>query len=159
MSDVYPAAVAEVQVNLKTGKVTVTHLYGVQDSGLIVNPGLVENQLTGMLTRGVSRTLFEQVTFSKKRVTSLDWVTYPILRFADAPKVTTIVIGHNEIVQGSASPIKMAGPRYRGVGESMEAAVPAAIGNAIFDATGVRMRQVPITPAKMRAALKAAGVA
>jgi len=62
------------------------------------------------------------------------------------------------MVGSAASPIKMAGPRYRGVGESMEAAAPAAIGNAIFDATGVRMRQVPVTAAKMRAALKAAGV-
>jgi nicotinate dehydrogenase subunit B len=157
MSDVYSAAVAEVQVDLKTGKVVVTHMHGVQDSGLIVNPGLVENQLVGMLIRSVSRTLYEGVTFSKQRVTSVDWVTYPILRMKESPTVTVSVIGHTEIVPAVNSPIKMAGPRYRGVGESMEAAAPAAIGNAIFDATGVRMRQVPLTPAKVRAALKAAG--
>ena len=125
---------------------------------MIVNPALVENQLTGMLVRSVSRTLFEGVTFSKQRVTSLDWVSYPILRFKESPTVSASVIGHTEIVPAVNSPIKMAGPRYRGVGESMEAAAPAAIGNAIFDATGVRMRQVPLTPAKVRAALKAAGV-
>jgi nicotinate dehydrogenase subunit B len=158
MSDVYSAAVAEVEVNLKTGKVLVTHIYGAQDSGLIVNPALVENQLTGMLNRAVSRTLFEGVSFDKQRVTSLDWVSYPILRFKDHPSVTTIAISHDEVVPASASPIKMAGPRYRGVGESMEAAAPAAIGNAIFDATGVRFRQVPITPAKVRKGLQAAGI-
>jgi len=159
MSDVYSAAVADVEVNIKTGKVVVTQMWGVQDSGLIVNPGLVENQLVGKLVRSVSRTLYEGVTFDKQRVTSLDWVTYPILRFKETPTVTVQVIGHTEIVPSANSPIKMAGPRYRGVGESMEAAAPAAIGNAIFDAVGVRMRQVPLTPAKVRNALKAAGIA
>lgn len=158
MSDVYSGAVADVEVNLKTGKITVTHMWGVQDSGLVVNPGLVENQLSGKLIRSVSRTLLEEVQFNKQRVTSLDWVSYPTVRFKDSPTVTTIVISRTEMVGSAASPIKMAGPRYRGVGESMEAAAPAAIGNAIFDATGVRMRQVPVTAAKMRAALKAAGV-
>jgi CO/xanthine dehydrogenase Mo-binding subunit len=159
MSDVYSGAVADVEVNLKTGKIRVTHMWGVQDSGLVVNPGLVENQLSGKLIRSVSRTLLEEVTFNKQRVTSLDWVGYPTLRMKDAPTVTTIVISRTEIVGSAASPIKMAGPRYRGVGESMEAAAPAAIGNAIFDATGIRMRQVPVTAAKMRAAIKAAGLA
>ncbi|HZO62245.1 MAG TPA: molybdopterin cofactor-binding domain-containing protein, partial [Gaiellaceae bacterium] len=158
MSDVYSGCVAEVEVNVKTGKVRVTHVYGVQDSGLAVNPASLENQLTGMLIRGVSRTLYEEVTFDTRRVTSLDWVSYPMLRFKESPTVTTIVINRTEVVPASASPIKMAGPRYRGAGESMEAAVPAAIGNAIFDAVGVRFRQVPITPAKVRAGLRAAGV-
>jgi nicotinate dehydrogenase subunit B len=112
-----------------------------------------------MLTRGVSRTLYEESTFTKRRVTGVDWVSYPILRFADAPTVTTIVISHPEIVPAANSPIKMAGPRYRGAGESMEAAVPAAIGNAVFDATGVRFRQVPLTPRKVLFGLKAAGAA
>jgi CO/xanthine dehydrogenase Mo-binding subunit len=111
-----------------------------------------------MLIRSVSRTVYEEVTFSKKRVTALDWVSYPILRFKESPNVTVSVIGRTEVVPAAQSPIKMAGPRYRGVGESMEAAAPAAIGNAVFDATGIRMRQVPLTPAKMRAAFKAAGL-
>jgi CO/xanthine dehydrogenase Mo-binding subunit len=159
MSDVYSAVVANVQVDLKTGKIVVKHMYGAQDSGLIVNPGLVENQLSGMLIRSVSRTLFEEVKFNKQRLTSLDWNSYPILRMADSPTVTTIAISHTEIVPAANSPIKMAGPRYRGVGESMETPGPAAIGNAVFDATGVRLRQVPFTPAKVLKALKAAGVA
>ena len=159
MSDVYSGAVAEVEVHVKTGKVIVTRMWGVQDSGLVVNPASIENQLSGMLIRSVSRTLYEQVAFNKRRVTSTDWVSYPILRFADTPTVTTSVISRIEVVPASQSPIKMAGPRYRGAGESMEAAAPAAIANAIFDATGVRFRQAPITPAKVLAGLKAAGIA
>jgi CO/xanthine dehydrogenase Mo-binding subunit len=159
-SDAYTGVVAEVEVNKKTGKITVTHLYGAEDSGVIVNPASVENQMVGMLTRGVGRTLIEEVKFSKERVTSLDWVSYPMLRIADTPTVTTIVIGHpDEIATAATSPQAVAGPRYRGAGESLEATVPAAIGNAFFDATGVRMRQIPLTPAKVRAALQAAGIA
>jgi CO/xanthine dehydrogenase Mo-binding subunit len=159
-SDAYSGAVAEIEVNKKTGKIVVKHLYGAQDSGVIVNPASVENQMSGMLVRGASRTLLEQVQFSKQRVTGLDWVTYPILRFQDHPNVTTIVISRpNEVVPASLSPQGVAGPRYRGAGESLEAVVPPAIANAFFDATGVRMRQGPLTPAKVRAALKAAGVA
>ena len=156
--DVQAGVVAEVQVDRKTGKIVVKHVYGAQDSGFVVNPASAENQITGMLVRGVSRTLFEETTFSKQRLTSLDWVTYPILRFKEHPNVTPIVISHtDEVVDVAASQTGLAGPRYRGVGESIEAVVPAAIGNAVFDATGVRMRQVPLTATKMRNALAAAG--
>jgi CO/xanthine dehydrogenase Mo-binding subunit len=159
-SDAYSGVVAEVEVDRKTGKITVKHLYGVQDSGVIINPASVESQMTGMLVRGASRTLHEQLTFSKQRVTGLDWVSYPILRFKETPTVTTAAIGHaDEVVPASLSPQTIAGPRYRGAGESLEGVVPAAIGNAVFDATGVRMRQIPLTPAKVSAALKAARVA
>lgn len=158
MSDIYSGVVAEVEVDRKTGKITVTHLYGSMDSGFVVNPASVENQMSGMLTRGASRTLLEELTFSKQRVTGLDWVTYPILRFKDAPAVTTVSIGHtDEVVTAALSPQTIDGPRYRGAGESLEAVVPPAIGNAVFDATGVRFRQVPLTPAKIRQGLKAAG--
>jgi nicotinate dehydrogenase subunit B len=159
-SDAYSAVIAEIQVNKKTGKILVKHLYGAQDSGVVVNPASIENQLTGMMTQGVSRTLVEEMTFSKRRVTGLDWTSYPMLRFKEHPSVTPIVISHmDEVVPATASSASIAGPRYRGGGESLLAAVPAAIGNAFFDATGVRMRQVPLTPPKVRAALKAAGVA
>jgi nicotinate dehydrogenase subunit B len=156
--DVPVGVVAEVEVDRKTGKIVVKHLYGAQDSGVVVNPASAENQIVGMLTRGVSRTLFEEVTFSKKRVTGLDWVSYPILRFKDHPNTTPIVISHmDEVVNLAGSQTAFPGPRYRGVGESVEAAVPAAIGNAVFDATGIRLRQIPLTPAKVRFALRAAG--
>jgi CO/xanthine dehydrogenase Mo-binding subunit len=156
--DVYAGVVAEVEVDRKTGKIVVTHLYGAQDSGVVVNPASAENQISGMLTRGVSRTLVEEVTFSKQRVTSIDWIGYPTLRFKEHPKVTTIQLSHmDEVVDVAGSQTGYVGPRYRGVGESIEAPVPAAIGNAVFDATGVRLRQIPLTPAKVRAALAAAG--
>ena len=158
MSDIYSGVVAEVEVDRKTGKITVTHTYAAMDSGLVINPASIENQMIGMLVRGVSRTLLEELTFSKQRVTGLDWVSYPILRFKQHPNVTVQSIGHtDEIVTAALSPQGIAGPRYRGAGESLEAVVPPAIGNAVFDATGVRMRQVPLTPAKVREALKAAG--
>jgi len=156
--DVYSGAVAEVAVDRKTGKIVVTHLYGAQESGVIVNPASAENQLSGMLVRGASRTIYEQVTFSTQRVTGLDWVGYPILRFKETPTVTTVVMGHqDEVTDLALSQSGYPGPRYRGVGESLEAVVPAAIGNAVFDATGVRMRQIPLTPAKVRNALRQGG--
>jgi CO/xanthine dehydrogenase Mo-binding subunit len=157
-TDAYSGVAAEVEVDRKTGKIVVTHLWVAQDSGFIVNPALVENQLVGMATRGVSRTLIEEATFNKRRTTALDWVSYPIMRFKEHPPVKAIVISRpDEVVSASLSPVAIAGPRYRGAGESLEAAVPAAIGNAFFDATGVRMRQIPLTPVKVRKALAAAG--
>jgi CO/xanthine dehydrogenase Mo-binding subunit len=157
-SDVHAGVVAEVEVDRMTGKIVVKHLYGAQDSGFVVGPDLVANQMSGMMIRGVSRTLLEEVVFSKKRVTNLDWVSYPTLRFQDSPTLMTMVVHHpEEVVDANLSPTGHTGPRYRGAGESVEAVVPAAIGNAVFDATGVRMRQVPLTPAKMRNALASAG--
>ena len=132
-SDEYAGVVAEITVDRKTGRITVNHLYAAQEAGVVVNPASVENQIVGMLTQGVSRTLIEEMTFTKKRVTGLDWVTYPMLRFKDAPKVTTMVITRpNEIVEANLSPASIAGPRYRGAGEPTVAAVPAAIGNALL---------------------------
>src|SRR5262249_25695452 len=139
----FPAIVADVTVNKKTGKITVDHLYAAQDAGTTVNPGLVENQMTGCLVQGVSRALIEQVTFSKSHVTSLDWATYPTIRFVDAPKVTTVVV--QRLDQPSA-----------GSGEPSTAAVPAAIANAFFDATGVRLTRMPMAPGYVRGALAAA---
>jgi CO/xanthine dehydrogenase Mo-binding subunit len=140
----FSAAVAEIEVNKKTGKITVKHIYAAQDSGLTVNPASVENQIVGQVTFNTSRALVEEVRFNTKRQTSLDWVTYPILRFKDHPKVTPIVIQRPEI-------------EMAGAGDHVMEHVPAAIANAFFDATGVRLRQVPMTPAVVRAALKAGG--
>ena len=140
----YAGAVAEIQVNKKTGKILVTHLYNAMDAGLTVNPDGVQNQMTGGSIFGLSRTI-EQVNFSKTRVTSLDWVTYPILRFKDAPKVTNVLIQRTDQL-----PL--------GTGEPTVCPIPAAVANAFFDATGVRLRSGPFTPAVVRATLKAAGV-
>jgi nicotinate dehydrogenase subunit B len=141
-ANTYAAIIADIEVNTKTGKITVNHLYGAQDCGLAVNPASVENQIEGCLVQGTSRALYEEVRFNTKRSTSVDWVSYPILRFKDAPKVTPIVVQRTDLPSS-------------GSGEPTTAPVPAAIANAFFDATGVRLNQYPMTPARVRAALKA----
>jgi CO/xanthine dehydrogenase Mo-binding subunit len=140
------ANLAEIEVNKKTGKIVAKHVYVAIDPGLAVNPAFVENQISGGLIMGTSIALNEEVRFNTGRTTSLDWVSYPILRFKDHPKVTTIVVQRPEL-------------QAAGVGEEGQASIGAAIANAFFDATGVRIREAPMTPARVRAALKAAGVA
>ena len=142
----YAAVVADIEVNKQTGKIRVTHLYGALHAGLTVNPGLVENQMVGLLMQGTSRALIEELRFGKGSVTGLDWVSYPTLRFKDAPNVTTVIVQH-------------ADQQPTGAGEEVMCPVPAAIANAFFDATGVRIRQYPMTPGLVRATLKAAGAA
>jgi nicotinate dehydrogenase subunit B len=141
-ANAFPAIVADITVNKKSGKITVDHLYAAQDAGTTVNPASVENQMVGCLVQGTSRALIEEVGFTKTRQTSLDWISYPTIRFKDAPGVTTVVI--QRLDQPSA-----------GSGEPTTAAVPAAIANAFFDATGVRLYRMPMTPAYVRAALAA----
>ncbi|HZO62434.1 MAG TPA: molybdopterin cofactor-binding domain-containing protein [Gaiellaceae bacterium] len=143
-SAAYAATVADVTVDKRTGKITVTHLYNALDAGLVVGVDLVENQMTGASVMGVSRALCEEVTFNESRVTSLDWVSYPILRFRDSPLVTNVIV-------------QRPGEVPLGAGEPSTTPVAAAIANAFFDATGVRIREVPMTPARVRDTLKAAG--
>jgi CO/xanthine dehydrogenase Mo-binding subunit len=135
------AAVADVEVNRATGKVRLVHLYAAIDAGLVVNPGIVEAQLTGQMVQTASRMLLEEVKFNEQGVTSLDWNSYPVLRFEDCPEVTPV------IVQRLDKPSS-------GAGEETMAATAAAIANAFFDATGVRMEEYPFTPARVLAALK-----
>jgi nicotinate dehydrogenase subunit B len=139
-------AIAEVEVNKKTGKVVVKKIVMAMDAGLAINPGFVENQIVGGAVQAASKVLLEQVTFDNRRVTGIDWVTYPIMRFKDAPEVTAVVVQRTDKVPG-------------GVGETPIPPVQAAIANAFFDATGVRLREAPMTPARVRGVLKAAGVA
>jgi len=139
----FGAAVAEIEVNRKTGAILVKKLYGAIDAGLTVNPALVEAQISSMLVQAVSRMLKEEVTFSASNVTSLDWESYPMLRFAEHPDVVPVV------VQRMTEP-------STGAGEEVMGSAGAAIANAVFDATGVRLRQYPMTPQRVRAALGAA---
>jgi CO/xanthine dehydrogenase Mo-binding subunit len=141
----HTAAVADITVNKTSGKITVNHLYSAMDAGLTINPGLVENQMSGLMIMGTSRALYEQVRFSKSNVTSLDWVSYPILRFKDHPKVTVAVVQFTD-------------QQPTGAGEEAMCPVPAAIANAFFDATGARIRQLPMTPGLVKGTLRAAGV-
>ena len=140
----YAAAVVDVEVNRDNGLVTAKHVYGAMDAGLVINPGIVENQIVGMSVHGASLALREEVQFNQTNVTSLDWNSYQTLRFAEHPAVTPIVV--QQIHEPSS-----------GAGEEVLPAVVAAIGNAFFDATGVRMRRYPLTPPRVLAALKASG--
>jgi len=136
----YGAAIAEIRVNRSTGQVVATHMFGAIDAGLAVNPANVDNQISGQLIQATSRVLKEEVRFTNTSVTSLDWSSYPILRFAEYPEVTTIVV-------------QRAGEKSTGAGEELMAAAAAAIANAFFDATGVRLREYPLTPDRVKAAL------
>jgi CO/xanthine dehydrogenase Mo-binding subunit len=137
------AAIADVSVNKKTGKITVTHIYQAFSAGLAVYPGGIENQLVGGVTQILSRLLVEQMRYTLKQVTRVDFVSYPLLRFKDAPKITPIILQRTD-----QQPV--------GVGEPVTGVAPAAVANAFFDATGVRMRTAPLTSSRVRAALKAA---
>ena len=140
----YGGAVAEIDVDTQTGRVMIRHLYGAIDAGLAVNPGNIENQISGQLIQTASRMLKEEILFDSKQVTSLDWNGYPILRFEEAPQVTPIVVQRLE-------------ERSTGAGEEVMAAAAAAIANAFFDATGVRMEEYPLTPARVLDTLKRHG--
>jgi nicotinate dehydrogenase subunit B len=138
----YAAAVADVEVNKSTGKVTVKRVTLAHDCGLIVNPDGVKNQVEGNIIQGVSRALLEEVTFDGNGVTSLDWNSYPILKFPDVPELDIVLINRKDV-----APL--------GAGELSTVPIPAAIANAIFNATGVRMREVPFTPKRVLAGLEA----
>jgi len=135
------AGVVEIEVDKRTGSIVVKHVYNALDAGLAVGLELVENQMTGASVQGVSRALYEEVRFNRSRVTSLDWISYPILRFRDHPKVTNVIVQRTDQL-----PL--------GAGEPTTTPMAAAIANAFFDATGVRIRTVPMTPARVRATLK-----
>jgi CO/xanthine dehydrogenase Mo-binding subunit len=139
----YVGVVAEVEVNRKSGAVAVKRFYVAHDCGQIINPDGLRNQIEGCILQTVSRTLKEEVTFDRSMVTSLDWVSYPILTFPEIPEVVIDLIDRPEEVPW-------------GGGEPTCAVVPSAIAGAVFEATGLRLRSVPFKPAKVLAALKAA---
>ena len=136
--------------------VSVTHLYGAQDTGLSVYMGGVENQAVGSMTQGLSRAMLEAVNFDTSHVTSLDWVSYPILRFKDSPPITFSVVQRKDIPAVDSGTVAADGVLATGSGEPPTAPIAAAVANAFFDATGVRIRQAPFTSSRVRAVLKAA---
>jgi CO/xanthine dehydrogenase Mo-binding subunit len=143
------AHVAEVEVNRKTGAVRATRISAAVNIGPLVHPDSTRAQVEGGTIMGLSRALRDQVIFGKNQITSADWVTYPIVRFREIPDTIDVVF------VPPAAPAVPSG----GIGEPASQGVPAAVANAIFDATGVRIRRPPFTPARVRAALKAAGLA
>ena len=139
-------------MNKSTGKIVAKQLHVAGDAGLIVYPGGSENNEEGAAMQGLSRALHEAVVFDKKNVTSLDWVSYPMIRFKDAPKVHIHGLTRTDVPDPQGP-----GSRTTGSGEPALSPVPAAVANAFFDATGLRIREAPMTPARVRAVLKAAG--
>ena len=136
----YVGVVAEVQVNTQSGEIVAKRFQIAHDCGQIINPDGLRNQIEGNVIQTVSRVLKEEVKFDRSMVTSLDWGSYPILTFPEVPEVVMDLIDRpNEVPWGG--------------GEPTAAVVPSAIANAVFDATGVRLRSVPFTPSKVKSAL------
>ena len=139
----YVGVVADVTVQRKSGQITVERVWVVHDCGQIINPDGLRNQIEGNVVQTVSRSLIEQVTFSRSAVTSLNWGSYPILTFPNVPAIFIDLIDRPAEVPW-------------GAGEPTTSVIPSAIANAVFDATGARLRSVPFRPATVQAALAAA---
>ena len=137
----YVGVVAEVEVDRSTGEIRALKFYLVHDCGQIINPDGLKNQLEGCVVQTVSRTLIEELKFNRSQVTSLDWDSYPILKF---PQVPEIVI---DLIDRPAE-------KPWGAGEPAASVISSAISNAVFDATGARLRSIPYTPAKVKAAMQ-----
>lgn len=137
------AVVAEVIVDATSGRIRVRRAWVGADHGLVVNPFTLERTIEGNLLQATSRTLFEEVRFTRDEVLSVDWQSYPILEAVDAPD--EIHIRH--VNRPELGPL--------GAGEPTTRVMPAAIANAVFDATGARLRRVPFTPERVRPALAA----
>jgi nicotinate dehydrogenase subunit B len=137
----WSAWIADVAVNKATGDVSVTRVVAGQDSGLMINPEGVRHQIHGNVIQSTSRALMEQVSFDRNAVTAREWGAYPIIKFPDIPKIDVLMLPRQD-----QPPL--------GVGESASVPSAAAIANAIFDATGVRFRELPFTPERILAGLR-----
>ncbi len=134
------ACVARVQVEPASGAVRVKHIVLSHDCGLIINPDGVKNQVEGNILQSLSRALKEEVLFDEMRIKSLDWESYPILTFSEVPEVEIVLINRPD--QPAV-----------GAGEPATITTAAAVANAIYDATGARLRQIPFTPERVKQAL------
>jgi nicotinate dehydrogenase subunit B len=136
----YVAMAMEVDVDKASGAIRVRRVACAHDCGLVINPGTLKAQIEGNILQTLSRTLLEEVAFDHARVTSVDWASYPILRFPDAPEILIDIVD-----QPREPPL--------GAGEASATPVPAALANAVFDAVGRRLTTVPFTRERVRAAL------
>ncbi len=135
------AVIAEVEVDRRSGKIWARKLTVAHDCGQIINPDTLRRVIENNVVQGVSRALWEEVKFDTKNVTSVDWRTYPILDITEAPEqIDVVMINHPEIASS-------------GAGEASTRPVAAAIANAVFDATGVRIRRAPLSPDRVKSAL------
>jgi CO/xanthine dehydrogenase Mo-binding subunit len=146
------AEIAEVEVNRDTGRVWVKRLVCAHDCGLVINPEALRRTIEGAMLHSLSRALREEVQFDAEKVTSVDWNSSPTLTHADTPERIDVVL-----VNGDPNPNRPDLPHY-GAGEAACKPMIAAVANAIYDATGVRLRRVPFRDARVRAALRAANV-
>ncbi|MDM0110650.1 molybdopterin-dependent oxidoreductase [Variovorax sp. J22R133] len=137
-SETIVAIAMEVEVDRGTGGIAVRRVCCAHDCGLMINPDAVRAQVEGNILQTLSRTLYEETTFDRSRVTSTDWASYPLLRFPAVPRLEIALI-------------ERPGDPPLGAGEAASSPVPAALANAVFDATGVRLRSVPLTPDKLKA--------
>ena len=138
----YCALAIEISIERETGYVTIERVASALDCGQIVNPDGVRNQIEGGILQSASWTLFEATTFNEHNITSFDWSAYPILRFSSVPKVLDVDL------------IDRPGTPFLGVGEASQGPMSAALANAIANATGKRFRDLPLSPEKLRAALR-----
>jgi nicotinate dehydrogenase subunit B len=136
----YVAMVIDLEVDRSTGIIRVLKATAAADAGEIVNPDGLSNQLEGGIIQGTSWTLKEQVAFDRQHILSHDWASYPILTFSEAPQVEIVLIDRPK-------------EKFLGAGEASQGPVPAAIANALFNATGLRLRDLPFTPDKVKAGL------
>jgi nicotinate dehydrogenase subunit B len=149
-SNTIATVIADVEVNRDTGRVWVKRLVCAHDCGLAINPeGLRHTVECGML-HALSRALWEEVQFDNEKILSVDWISHPSLRHSDTPENIEVVL-----VNGDPNPNRPDLPHY-GAGETSHKPVIAAVANAIYDATGVRLRRAPFRPERVLAALTAA---
>ena len=135
------AVVVDVEVDRASGRIWAKRFTVAHDCGQVVAPNLLRQTLEAQIVQTTSRALFEEVKFSNKNVTSVDWQSYPILDMKDAPEAIDITLMDRPDIAPS------------GVGEGTCRPLPAAVANAIFDATGVRLRQAPFTPDRIKAGM------
>ena len=138
-NETYVAMVIDVEVERSSGAIRVRRVACAHDCGLVINPDALRAQIEGNILQTLSRTLLEEVKFDRARVTSVDWATYPILAFPDVPDIRIDLVS-----RPNDPPL--------GAGEAASTPVPAALGNAVFDAAGIRLRAVPFTRERVRAA-------
>jgi len=136
----YVAVAIEVEVNRRSGRIRVIRAVAADDSGHIVNPDGIRNQVEGGIIQSLSWTLKEEVKFDNTSVLSHDWASYPIITFSEIPVIDVVLVDRP-------------GQPYLGTGEAPTGPTAAAVANAIFDATGARLRRVPFTPSRVKNAL------
>jgi CO/xanthine dehydrogenase Mo-binding subunit len=137
----YLALAVEVEVDRETGRTRLLRAVAAIDSGQAVNPDGIRNQVEGGIIQAMSWTLFEAVGFDTTRITSTDWASYPIARFPEIPEVVDVQV------------IDRPGMPFLGTGEAAQGPTAAAIANAIADAAGVRLRELPFTRQRIKAAI------